>query len=343
MKIKTLQFTRLALGLVIACTMAVYLYPVNANAGLFDWATGGSRSKPERTVSSYEGVGRDWGKALKGMRPNDPVNQEFVNRLIDPSDIDFFNVHSDLKEAFKKGFRMGFEDRTADLVLGPHLTAAAGRVGQDTSARFVRVITDFEIGWAATLKYAVDVFIVLISEGSQADRETFIYNFMLVYGDKYNSTQAILKGKNVVTQMSEGGTMLYLDYSRGKVLGALDIPSAMALKTEIYRQTFKVMGDEWGRRFSTNLIKRDELIDLLRRCKTAFNEVPGNNLGIVYDSFIQSYGTDAANVFLELIKAAGYKEIPIPYSITPPPTTIATPIEEPVVPTKQPTKKRRQK
>ncbi|HEY3275831.1 MAG TPA: hypothetical protein VGJ94_04360 [Syntrophorhabdaceae bacterium] len=333
---KTLSLLSIA---ILSSILLTAFLPSNAHAGIFDWASGNSRSKPERTVSSYEGVGREWGKALKNLRPNEPLNQEFVGRLIDPSDIDFFNVHSDLKEAFKKGFRMGFEDRTADLVLGPHLTAAAGRVGYDTSSRFVKVITDFEVGWAATLKYAVDVFIVLISEGSQADRETFIYNFMKVYGDKYNSTQAILKGRTVMTQMSDGGTLLYLDYSKGKVLGALDIPSATALKTEIYRQTFKVMGDEWGRRFSTNLIRRDDLIDLLRRCKTALTEIEGNNnLGIIYDAFNRSYGTDAHNVFQELVKAAGYRETPVPYSITPVSVTTSVTAEDPVV---KPTPKKR--
>jgi hypothetical protein len=288
-------------------------------AGLFGL---GGHSRPERTVASYEDAGRRWGKTLLDERitPTGPLNDDFVNVLKDPEDIDFFNVHSDLKEAFKKGFRMGFEDRIADLVLGPHLTAAAGRIGNETSGRFVKVINDFEQGWADTIRNAINVFIVLISEGSQADREVFIKNFSDVYSAKWQSTQEILKGRNVMAQMSEGGTMLFLDYSKGKTLGALDIPGPDSLKTEIYHQTFKVMGDEWGRRFSSNLIKRSELIDLLRRCKTSLQEVPAgrplqenlqSNLGIIYDAFINGYGTDADNVFAALVREAGYSEKPV--------------------------------
>ncbi|MBI5101973.1 MAG: hypothetical protein HZB33_09100 [Nitrospirae bacterium] len=179
---------------------------------------------------------------------------------------------------------MGFEDRIADLVLGPHLTATAGLIGNDIPVRFVGVIKTFEDRCALTLHDALEIFIVLISEGTQSD----------------------------------GGTMLFIDYSKGKSLGALDIPRTEALQTEIYHQTFKVMGDELGRRYSNNLIKRDELIDLLRRSKTALEEVPGNNLGIIYGAFIDSYGVDADNVFLDLVKAAGYKQIPTVYVMTPP-------------------------
>jgi hypothetical protein len=284
----------------------------NAHAGLFGW---NGSSRPERNVASFEKEGRNWGERLKGRKPGE-LDDDFVNALKDPERIDFFNVHSDLKEAFKKGFRMGYEDRIADLILGPHLTAAAGRIGNETSDRFVKVINAFEQGWADTIRNAINVFIVLISEGSQADRETFIENFTNVYSQKWRSTQEILKGHNIMTQQSEGGTMLFLDYSKGKTLGALDIPAPLALKTEIYHQTFKVMGDEWGRRLSTNLIRRDELIELLRRCKTALEEVkPGlaGNLGIIRDAFVkkESYGTDAENVFAGLIKAAGYSETPI--------------------------------
>jgi len=108
------------------------------------------------------------------------------------------------------------------------------------------------------------VFITLISEGSQADREKFIKEFIDVYNEKYASTQKMLKKGGFITQTSEGGTLLHIDYSKGKTLGALDIPEPKILQKEIYHQAFKVMGDELGRRFSTNLIKRPDLVDLLR-------------------------------------------------------------------------------
>lgn len=268
---------------------------------------------PAKTVASYEEVGKWWGVRHKTMGLSaGRIDPPLVNNLISKENLDFFWVHSDLKDAFKKGYRLGFEKREADLVLGPHLFAAAGRIGLDTSQKFVDVITAFEHGWASTLRNAVDVFIVLISEGSQADRETFISNFTEVYARKYEDTQALLRAGGFIAQVSAGGTVLHIDVRKTKAV--LEIPTPLTLKTEIYHQTFRVMGDEWGRRFSTNLIKRDELVDLLRRSKTALQEVPQSlesNMGIVHDSFVSSYGTDAENVFTSLIKDAGYTVRPV--------------------------------
>lgn len=279
--------------------------------GLGNIFDSGEERKLERTVSSYEAAGQKWGKTLWDAKiaPTsslaNPASESFISALINY--IDFFSVHAELKDAFKKGFRIGYQDRTADLVLGPHLTEAAGRIGADTSGRFVNTITTFEAGWAQTLRHAVNVFIILISEGSQADREIFIDRFVNIYSAKYNKTQELLRAGGFVTQVSEGGTTLNIDVT--KTMAVLNIPRPDTLKTEIYQQTFRVMGDEWGRRYSTNLVKRDELIDLFRRSKTAMEEVkPGlkGNLDIIRVAFVKSYGTDAQNVFNSLIKEAGY-------------------------------------
>lgn len=263
----------------------------------------------KRDVASYEEAGKWWGTRHWNLKiqANDLSDRPFVNSLIDPDNLDFFWVHSDLKDGFKKGYRIGYQDRTADLVLGPYLTEAAALIGDKTAQRFVSVIEVFETGWAQTVTRAVNVFITLISEGSQADREKFIANFVQIYDAKYKRTQAALRAGGFVQQTSEGGTTMYIDAR--KTLAVLNIPSTNTLKAEIYHQTFNVMGDEWGRRFSHNLIKRDELVDLLRRSKTAFQEVPpslNGNLGTVREAFIQAYGTDAANVFQSLTAAAGY-------------------------------------
>jgi hypothetical protein len=263
----------------------------------------------KRDAASYEEAGKWWGTRHWNRKnpANDVSDRPFVESLIDANNLDFFWIHSDLKDAFKKGYRIGYQDRTADLILGPYLTDAAATIGDKTAKRFVGVIEDFERGWAETVSRAVNVFITLISEGSQADREKFINNFVQGYDEKYKRTVAALRAGGYVQQTSEGGTNMLLDAR--KTLAVLNIPSTETLKTEIYRQTFTVMGDEWGRRLSHNLIKRDELIDLLRRSKTAFQEVsPGldGNLGIVRQSFVQAYGTDAANVFQGLTSAAGY-------------------------------------
>lgn len=267
--------------------------------------------KPEMTLESYEEAGKWWGmrhweKKLKASA----IDDEFVNELINPLTLNFFWVHSDLKDALKKGYRFGYQDRIADLVLGPHLSEAAARIGKNTAQRFVEVVNILERDWAETLSRAIDVFITLISEGSQADRQNFIKKFLTEYSNKYIETQEKLKKEGFVTQVSEGGTTLFIDAR--KTLAVMNIPSPDILKTEIYQQTFRVMGDEWGRRLSHNLIKRDELIDLLRRSKTALQEVTGGfegNIGIIIEAFVSSYGTDGENVFKQLMKEAGLLEI----------------------------------
>ncbi len=305
------KMRRIVLGVVLLVAVSLLggcVTPGGLNLNMFE------NTKIEKTVASYEAEGLRWGarhwnwKEKERLRPGE-IDQQFVDALIAPNYLDFFWVHSDLKDAFKKGYRLGYQDRTADLVLGPNLTTAAEKIGELTGDGFVKVINSFEDGWATTLKQAIDVFITLISEGSQADREKFINKFIEVYKTKYNATRKMLKEGAVMKQVSEGGTLLFIDYSKGKALGALDIPSDVALKTEIYHQAFKVMGDEWGRRYSTNLIKRDELVDLLRRSKTALEEVkPGlrGNLDKIRVAFRNSYGTDADSVFRSLAKEAGY-------------------------------------
>lgn len=271
--------------------------------------------KPVKTVASYEEAGKWWGTRHWNMvlKPGG-LDEPFIKALIDSNDLDFFWVHADLKNAFVKGYRFGYQDRTADLVLGPNITEAAARIGGSTARRFIEVINVFEREWAETLNRAIHVFITLISEGSQADREKFIKKFTDEYAVKYYETQEKLRAGGFIALTSEGGTMLHIDAT--KTLALLDIPKPETLKAEIYHQTFKVMGDELGKRFSHNLIKRDELVDLLRRSKTALQEVPEsqpsmslrleNNMGIIYAAFLNSYGTDADYVFKGLLKDAGY-------------------------------------
>ena len=287
----------------------------SSQAGLFDSKKG---PKVKRDVASYEKEGRHYGEELydKGINPESSLNNQysqfFIEHLIGKDEIDYFGVHSDLKEAFKKGFRQGYQDRTADLVLGPHLQKAAGLIGRNSALRFKEVVENFEKGWAETLINAVNVFITLIAEGSQADREEFIRNFTEVYKTKYDQNQAVIKAGGSIRLASEGGTQLYLDPRN--TISTLDIPSDKALRVEIYKQTFRVMGDEMGRRYSHNLIPRGELVDWLRRSKTALNMDQGEispkvvsvNLGIVANAFIKSYGTDGRSVFEGLAREAGY-------------------------------------
>ncbi|MCX8519871.1 MAG: hypothetical protein ORN21_07040 [Methylophilaceae bacterium] len=294
-----------------------------------DWLCPKSTKKDFRKVGrelkDYEAEGNRWGKRHSDEKRkaqtedgDAQIDWNFVYSLVAKDGLDYFSVHSDLKEAFKKGYRTGYQDRTADLVLGPHLSAAGSCLGYITASGFVKTIEDFEYGWADWIRKAVDVFITLINEGSQNDREQFVNKFTSIYEEKYNKNSQLTKGANKLITRADGGTLLYLDYSKGKTLGVLDVPAATALKTELYDKAFTVMGDELGRRLASNLIKRDELIDLLRRSKTAMQETPVNqsvntrlsrNMTIFYNSFVLSYGTDAGNVLSAIIREAGYSDL----------------------------------
>ena len=266
----------------------------------------------QMTVESYEAAGKWWGIHLAKTRPEAPIDEGLVEALMDDHNLRYFKVHRELKYAFQKGFRFGYEKRVADLVLGPNIQEAAGRIGKKTSQDFVDVINAFEIGWTNTLHDAVYTFITLIAEGSQADREEFIQNFIKIYKQKYDKTRAIIKSGTTEAMESESGTVLHINVS--KTIGALDIPSPESLKTEIYKQAFRVMGYEMGNRYSHDLIKRDELIDWLRRSKTALNmdhseinkKVIYENLKLVAKEFVPEYGPDGTEVFNGIAKEAGY-------------------------------------
>lgn len=299
------------------CLAIALISPLPAQAGLFDFIVVTNDDSfhrlSKKDAAGYEDAGNRWGERHRKQNatPGTVSDGLFVKALIDSTEggLDFFWIHADLKEAFKKGYRMGYQDRTADLVLGPYLTEAAAMIGGNSASNFVEVVNRFETDWAKGLSRAVNVFVTLISEGSQADRDRFIREFELNYDRKYQKTQVDLKAGGFVTQTSEGGTTLYLDAR--KTVAVLNIPSTTTIKTEIYRQTFKVMGDEWGKRFSHNLMRRDELIDILRRSKTALQEVEprlAGNLAIVRDAFVGIYGADAENVFRGLAREAGYDE-----------------------------------
>lgn len=244
-----------------------------------------------------------------------PISRFFITLLIlNHHGLDFFGVHSDLKNAFKKGFREGYQDRTADLVLGPYLQKAAGITGDMTAIGFVSIINKFERGWKVTLEKAVNIFIELIADGSQAEREQFVKDFAMQYREKYMYNRGIINvSADSIT--SEGGTKLYLDPKRTQ--STLDIPSDESLKNAIYQQTFLVMGDEMGRRYSHNLISHENLVDWLRRSKLALNmdhstinnEEILKNLKTLGREFANSYGLDGDNVFNDLAKEAGYNDL----------------------------------
>lgn len=268
----------------------------------------------ERTIPKYEEAGQQYGREFSKQRSqfkpgniDNPLSQKFIVDLCERKNLGYFNVHSELKDAFKRGFRVGYEDRTADLILGPHITAAAGKVGENTSNYMADSIATFDQQWESILKDGIEVFIVLISEGSQADRKQFIGSFSEIYskkftemGNKYN------KKSRQRGSFTQGGTEYLLDPD----LNAIQMPSPGLIEHRFYSQAFVVMGDEWGRRYGTNLVKRDELVDMLRRCKPALEEGEGYAVNLTYicRSFAESYNADSYDTLRSIMKDAGIRD-----------------------------------
>ena len=280
----------------------------------------------EKKSGSYKEAGRRWGIRMvynnitppKGNFSRNCIGNPvllpdidcfFVHQLANENQLagglDYFSIHAELKRSFHEGFRQGYEERTADLVLGPHIQLAGGLIGNQIAKQFRKTIDKFEHDWVSTLRKSIDIFITLISEGSQADREEFINNFIRIYKTKYLDTQR--RKREMMGMTSEGGTTIYINMK--EVGSALDIPSDLDLKNEVYRQTFVVMGHELGRRLRHNLIKRDELIDLLRRSRPVFYEAPKLSFKdcfkLILKGFEDGYkSSDAVDVFLEVAKVA---------------------------------------
>jgi len=159
-----------------------------------------------RTPEAYENAGNTWGEKLRTLgvqpcanNPNCVVNTEFVRFLKGGSQNFYFTVHDQLKKSFQNGFRLGYQERSADLVLGPNITAAAKSVGEENGSAFERLagsMIDDEQALARkisnqfsayttesekSLRKGIDVFKDLLAEGSPADRKAFEAAFRCNY------------------------------------------------------------------------------------------------------------------------------------------------------------------
>jgi len=145
-------------ALIVMCAVK----STHVHAGFMDDIFSSSSSKRDsyrlsiKDSIGYEEAGKWWGERHRknGIQPGNVSDALFVDSLIEPSEgsLDFFWVRSDLKDAFKKGYRLGYQDRTADLVLGPYLTEAAAKIGGDSACNFVFVVSTFENSWADGLR-----------------------------------------------------------------------------------------------------------------------------------------------------------------------------------------------
>lgn len=179
------------------------------------------------TLESFEKLGDYWGRRLKvenatvGGISNNFVWFLLTEDVLEPGtemDINqnkdfyketessyYFGKHFALKDSFHKGFRMGYTDRNADMVLGPHITEAAKYLGFRNATGFVNqiralnerqrrqldeidgIIRKYNITdtteqlFEDTVKSSIELFKELIAEGSPADRDGFKQQFTQDY------------------------------------------------------------------------------------------------------------------------------------------------------------------
>lgn len=279
----------------------------------------------EKSVEAYERIGIEWGEKLRreGRQPNE-LNEDFVKFLLwgkrmIPNSVDdktasnfYFQVDATLKDAFKRGFRKGFESREADLVLGPHITAAAGKIAERNAAFFETDVKDyvldqrkFQREFSRTLEKSVDIFKELIAEGSPADRE----KFKLSFKEEYKRLVEVYL-KNTPFYVSEykyadKSKYISTEFSKKRIpkwyrgdfyksfFGVLKVDEMWKL---LYYRSLFAVGQEMGQKFGHNLIVRAELLDWLRRTRDLLSvQEMEMELGILYDGFDDEYNKLAKN------------------------------------------------
>jgi hypothetical protein len=181
------------------------------------------------TLESFDKLGNYWGSRLKDENVTvGRINNNFVwflltEDVLEPGtemDINqnqgfyeetessyYFGKHFALKDSFHKGFRMGYTDRNADMVLGPHITEAAKYLGFRNATGFVNqiralnerqrrqldeidgIIKKYDITdtteqlFEDTINSSIELFKELIAEGSPADRDRFKQQFTQDYDE----------------------------------------------------------------------------------------------------------------------------------------------------------------
>ncbi len=97
---------------------------------LLCFAVGCATIHPAKAATDFMKDGELWGEKHRanGLKPGD-IDNAFVKVLASKTGLDFFGVNADMREAFVKGYRSGYQDKTADLVLEPNFNAAKAMTG----------------------------------------------------------------------------------------------------------------------------------------------------------------------------------------------------------------------
>ncbi|MBU1054255.1 MAG: hypothetical protein KKC46_10545 [Proteobacteria bacterium] len=279
-----------------------------------------------KTVEAYERAGNDWGEKLRleNYKPKQ-INNPFVEFLISGRRPDsdpkgdwrtsnyYFTVHLSLKKAFQDGFRKGFQDREADLVLGPHIEVAAGKIGKRNSEFFAEDVTKYvqdQMNYQSRFKKALDnsvaIFKELIAEGSPADREKFKTSFISYY---QNEVDNYLKSTNFYT--ANKSQYINLDFNKGQIgeyegklyTSIFGVLTAEEMWSLLYKKSLHMVGLEMGQTLSHNLITRSELLEWLRRTRTALrNSSIKQEISIIESGFVEEYGRNGKSVFDSMLR-----------------------------------------
>ncbi|SDU67991.1 hypothetical protein [Desulfobacula phenolica] len=279
-----------------------------------------------KTVEAYERAGNDWGARLRSQnfKPKQ-IDNDFVEFLISGKRPDsdpkgdwrtsnyYFTVHLSLKKAFQEGFRKGFQDREADLVLGPHIEVAAGRIGKrnseffaDDVSKYVQDQINYQYRFKKALDNSVAIFKELIAEGSPADRDKFKESFLSYYTAE---VEEYLKRSNFYT--SDKTSYINLDFNKGQIgeyegklyISKFGILTALEMWDLLYKKSLYMVGLEMGQTLSHNLITRSELLEWLRRTRTALrNNNIEQEIAIIRKGFVEEYGRNGKSVFNSMVR-----------------------------------------
>lgn len=109
-------------------------YPVRAlivMCSLLLFTVGCATIPSVKSTADYEKTGELWGNKhrTESIKPGD-IDDKFVIELASKTGVDFFGINADMKEAFVKGYRSGYQDKTADLVLEQHFNVAKTRMAK---------------------------------------------------------------------------------------------------------------------------------------------------------------------------------------------------------------------
>lgn len=178
---------------------------------------GFDRKSGKMTNENYVTLGEAWGHHMASVAVVEKdINNKHYNLFTYfllgkdlPANLSFeyFNIHRDMKKSFQHGFRQGYGERNADLVLGVNLKEAARLKALDSAILLMdvyreKVISDalatsqFKREWRRILTETLHTFEEITAEGSPAESMAFLESFPSEYNKELEALLFCLDPKN---------------------------------------------------------------------------------------------------------------------------------------------------